>query len=67
LRKLDRQRGARRTSAVPLTPQATIFAHQFHDPEITAVDSAFVVDPGNWGCHNTPQKPDQPRKWELWG
>jgi hypothetical protein len=27
------------------------------------VDPASPVDPGNHSCHNTPQKPNQPRKW----
>jgi len=36
-------------------------AREFRDPEIIVVDSAFAVDPGSHSCHNTPQKPDQPR------
>jgi hypothetical protein len=37
-------RGARRTSSVPLTARVPVFAHQFDNPEIIAVDSSFVVD-----------------------
>jgi len=42
-------------------------AREFRDPEIIAVDSAFVVDQGSHSCHDTPRKPDQPRYWDWWG
>jgi hypothetical protein len=57
----------RRSSSVPLTPQASIIAHRFHHPEIIVVDMASVVGPGSYSCPNTPRKPDQPHKWDLWG
>lgn len=31
-----------------------------------AVDPALAVDPGSYGCHSTPRKPDPPRHWDQW-
>ena len=45
-------------------PPASSFEYQFHHPEIIAVDSALMVDPGSYRCHNTPRKPDPPRHWD---
>jgi hypothetical protein len=36
----------------------------FRHPEITGVNPAFAVIPGNHSCHRFPRKPDHPRKWD---
>jgi hypothetical protein len=63
------QAGGPRCCATAITrftkvPPAPLSEYQFHHPEIIAVDSALMVDPGNYSCHNTPRKPDQPRNWD---
>jgi hypothetical protein len=55
----------RRSSSVPLTPQASNVAHQFHHPEMIVEYSALVEKKGNYQCPDPPHKPDLPPKWDL--
>jgi hypothetical protein len=52
----------RRSSPVPLTPQASVIAHQFHHLEISAVDSSLAEKKVNYHRRNAPPhaRPDEP-------
>jgi len=55
------------SSPAPLAPRAPIFAHQFHDSEIIAVDWGVAVVCWCWATTDPPRSPDPPRKWGTCG
>src|SRR5579863_4924197 len=49
-------------SPAHLPTPVTFPGQEFHHAEITAEDSALREYSGSYHCHNTPRRPDPPRK-----
>src|SRR5579859_2817124 len=71
LRTYPEAEQAGRPGAAPRPPRRSRRHRQPHNPNTSsiirnfiAVDSALMVDQGNYDCHNTPRKPDPPRHWD---
>ena len=56
-----------RFSPAPVASHASIFADQFHNPEVIVVDSGFAVAWWRSGATDPPPSPDPPRFWGEWG